>query len=72
MSKTLEELGDEYEKEVAELDEKIERYCKRLKRANKTKNAVEIYNVQKLLCILYDERNEMSENARKLKNYYSE
>ena len=71
MTKTLRELGEEYLEEIKLLDEKIEIYRKRLKRAFRERNSDEIFTVQRLLRVFYKQRYEMMENARTLINYYS-
>ena len=71
MTKTLAELGEEYLEEVELLDEKIERYKKRLKKAFNSADSDEIFTVQRLLRVFYKQRCEMMENARNLLNYYS-
>ena len=71
MIKTLKELGEEYVAEVELLDEKIERYRNRLKKAFDECNSDEIFTVQRLLRVFYRQRCEMMETARKLLYYYS-
>ena len=71
MTKTLRELGEEYLEEIELLDEKIERYRKRLKKAFEGTNSDEIFTVQRLLRVFYKQRYEMMETARTLLNYYS-
>ncbi|MBE6755703.1 MAG: hypothetical protein E7555_04540 [Ruminococcaceae bacterium] len=71
MTKTLRELGEEYLEEIEILDEKIERYRKRLKKAFEETNSDEIFTVQRLLRVFYKQRYEMMETARTLLNYYS-
>ncbi len=71
MTKTLRELGEEYVAEIEILDEKIERYRKRLKKAFDECNSDEIFTVQRLLRVFYRQRCEMMETARKLLYYYS-
>lgn len=71
MTKTLAELGNEYLEEIEILDEKIEKYKRRLKKAFNEANSDEIFTVQRLLRVFYKQRYEMMENARTLLNYYS-
>jgi len=71
LTKTLRELGEEYLEEIEILDEKIERYRKRLKKAFEETNSDEIFTVQRLLRVFYKQRYEMMETARTLLNYYS-
>jgi len=71
LTKTLRELGEEYLEEIELLDEKIERYRKRLKKAFEETNSDEIFTVQRLLRVFYKQRYEMMETARTLLNYYS-
>lgn len=71
MTKTLRELGEEYLEEIEMLDEKIEIYRKRLKKAFEETNSDEIFTVQRLLRVFYKQRYEMMDNARTLLNYYS-
>ncbi len=71
MSKTLKELGEDYLHEVGIIDEKIVVYRARLRRALNEHNSDEIYAVQTLLKLFYNQKNEMASNARILLNYYS-
>lgn len=71
MTKTLKELGEEYLEEIELLDEKIERYRKRLKKAFNEANSDEAFTVQRLLRVFYRQKCEMMENARILLYYYS-
>ncbi len=71
MTKTLKELGEEYLEEIELLDEKIERYRKRLKKAFNESNSDEVFTVQRLLRVFYRQKCEMMENARILLYYYS-
>ncbi len=71
MSKTLKELGEDYLEEVSIMDEKIAVYRERLRRAIKEHNSDEIYIVQTLLKLFYNQKNEMASNARTLLHYYS-
>ncbi|MBP3330355.1 MAG: hypothetical protein J6L89_05925 [Clostridia bacterium] len=71
MNKTLKELGEEYLKEVDIINEKIETYRKRLKKAMREHNCDEIFIVRKLLKVFYKQKFEMMDSARKLINYYS-
>ena len=71
MTKTLRELGEEYVAEVELLDEKIERYRNRLKKAFDKCDSDEIFTVQRLLRVFYRQRCEMMETARTLLYYYS-
>lgn len=71
MTKTLKELGEEYLEEIELLDEKIERYRERLKKAFNEANSDEVFTVQRLLRVFYRQKCEMMENARTLLYYYS-
>ncbi len=71
MTKTLKELGEEYLEEIELLDEKIERYRKRLKKAFNESNSDEVFTVQRLLRVFYRQKCEMMETARILLYYYS-
>lgn len=71
MSKTLKELGEEYLSEVNAIDKKISAYRKRLNKALREQNSDEIYVVQTLLKLFYNQRNEMASNAGILIHYYS-
>ncbi len=71
MTKTLEELGQEYLDEIELLEEKIEKYRKRLKNAFKNADSDEIFTVQRLLNVFYKQKYEMLDTARKLIYYYS-
>ncbi len=71
MNKTLKELGEEYLEEIELLDEKIERYRERLKKAFSESNSDEVFTVQRLLRVFYKQKYEMLDIARKLINYYT-
>lgn len=71
MSKTLQELGEEYLREIDSINEKIDVYRKRLKKASKEHNCDEIFITRKLLHVFYDQRCEMTNSAKQLINYYS-
>lgn len=71
MTKTLKELGEEYLEEIELLDEKIERYRTRLKKAFNEANSDEVFTVQRLLRVFYRQKCEMMESARTLLYYYS-
>ncbi len=71
MNKTLKELGEEYLAEIEKINEKIEEYRKRLKKALSENNSDEVYTVQKLLRVFYGQKWEMTDNARILINYYN-
>ena len=71
MTKTLRELGEDYVAEIELLDEKIEKYRNRLKKAFDESNSDEIFTVQRLLRVFYRQKCEMMENARTLLYYYS-
>lgn len=71
MNKTLKELGEEYLEEIEKLDEKIERYRIRLKKAFNEHNSDEVFTVQRLLRVFYKQKYEMMDSARKLLNYYA-
>ncbi len=71
MTKTLRELGEDYLAEIELLDEKIEKYRKRLKKAFDDCNSDEVFTVQRLLRVFYKEKCEMMETARTLLYYYS-
>ena len=71
-NKSLKDLRNAYFQEIKDLDDKIERYRKRLRRAVKSHNSDEVYTVQKLLSVFYSERIELVERARELKKYCEE
>lgn len=71
MNKTLKELGEEYLAEIEKINEKIEKYRKRLKKALSENNSDEVYTVQRLLRVFYGQKWEMTDNARILINYYN-
>ena len=71
MSKTLKELGEEYLEEANLIGKKIESYRSRLKKAVLENDSDEIYTVRSLLCVFYAHKNELTDNARILMNYYS-
>ena len=71
MTKTLEELGLEYMKEIELLNDKISACRKRLKTAHAASCNDEIYRIQRILSVFYKEKYELADTARKLLNYYS-
>lgn len=71
MNQTLKELGEEYLAEIEKINEKIEKYRKRLKKALHENNSDEVYTVQRLLRVFYGQKWEMTDNARILINYYN-
>ncbi len=74
MSKTLQELHDEYVEELKTLDEKIIRYRVRLHRAmtNAYKNADEIFTCRRLLAVFENEKSELIRNIKELQKYCEE
>lgn len=71
-SKSLRDLYNEYLEEIKLLDKKIETYRSRLKKAQKHRNADEVFTVQRLLAVFYNEKSELSERARDLQKYFEE
>ena len=69
-NKSLAELGEEYEIAVKEVEAKIAICAEKLKQARKAMNADEVFRLEKLLNILDDEKLELLQKARQLKNYY--
>lgn len=70
MSKSLAEFGEEYEIAVKEVEAKIAICAEKLKKSRKAMNADEVFRLEKLLNILDDEKLELLQKARQLKNYY--
>ncbi len=70
--KSLKDLRNDYLQEIKDLDDKIERYRKRLRKAVKSHNSDEVYTVQKLLAVFHSERAELVERARELQKYCEE
>ncbi len=71
-SKSLEDLRNDYLKEIKQLDEKIEKYRLRLRKAQKNRNADEIFTVQRLLAVFYNERVELVYAEQELRKYCEE
>lgn len=75
MSKTLYELGLEYDKEIAIVDEKIKNCKQRIREIRKGVSFAPgdgdlCYSLEQLIRIYIEERDEMRDKARTLKNYY--
>lgn len=78
MTKTLEELGLEYEEEIVIVEEKL-KDCKRRLRAIRKEGkgfipplsqGDQCYSLEKLIQVYTEERDELRDKARTLKNYY--
>lgn len=74
MSKSLEDLRNDYIKELEKLDEKIIVYRCRLHRAmtNRIRNADEIFTCRRLLSVFENERSELISSIRELQKYCEE
>ena len=78
MSKTLAELGLEYDKEVSIVEEKLKDCKQRLKAIRKNGKGFippastgdKCYSLEQLIQIYTEERDELRDKARTLKNYY--
>lgn len=70
MSLSLQELGKEYDESIKIQSAVIEKYRVRLNEARKSYNLREISRLNRLLKILYDEKSELEERAKGLRDYY--
>lgn len=70
MSLSLQELGKEYDESIKIQSAVIEKYRIRLNEARKNYNLREISRLNRLLKILYDEKSELEERAKGLRDYY--
>lgn len=70
MSKTLEQLGEEYLEAAKLLDPLIAKYRKLLKSAYGTGNYLKTYEAKRRLTIFYDQKRELAAIGKKLINYY--
>lgn len=78
MTKSLYELGLEYDKEIAIVEAKLEDCKQRLKAIRKNGRGFippastgdKCYSLEQLIQIYTEERNELRDKARTLKNYY--
>lgn len=76
MSKTLAELGLEYDKEIAIIEEKLKDCKERLKAIRKglfippASTGDYVFSLERLIQIYTEERDELRDKARTLKNYY--
>ncbi len=68
--KTLAQLGEEYEYQAQLLSEQIKRKNKKLASLADPRCSKQAYIIKSDLSILYRQRREALETARKLKNYY--
>ena len=71
MNKSLEELRDDYIKELAEVEKKIEDTKKRLKQALQQKEMTEAHRLERLLFVHQDIKADFEFNIKQL-NYYFE
>ena len=69
MSKSLEELRDEYIKELAEVENKIEYANKRLKLAVLKHNGAEKLRLEKLLNVYQGEKEDFEYSIKQLNEY---
>ena len=74
MSKSLEELRNDYIKELEKLDEKIIAYRCRLHKAmtNRIRNADEIFTCRRLLVVFENEKSDLIRNIKELQKYCEE
>lgn len=70
MSLSLQELGKEYDESIKIQSAVIEKYRIKLNEARKNYNLREISRLNRLLKILYDEKSELEERAKGLRDYY--
>ena len=69
MSKSLEELRDDYIKELAEVEKKIEDTQKRLKAAVLKQNGAEKLRLEKLLNVYQSEKEDFEYSIKQLNEY---
>ena len=70
MNLSLQELGMEYDNSIRIQTAVIEKYRKKLNEARKSYNLREVSRLNRLLKILYDEKSELEERAKGLRDYY--
>lgn len=75
MSKSLEELGLEYEKEIPIIEEKLKNAKQTRKKLRKgfiisANTADKVERLEKLIRIYTEQRDELHDKARTLKSYY--
>ena len=69
MSKSLEELRDEYIKELSAVEKKIEYANKRLKLAVLKQNGAEKFRLEKLLNVYQSEKEDFEYSIKQLNEY---
>jgi len=69
MFKSLEELREDYIKELAEVEKKIENTRKRLKRARLKRDNIEIPRLEKLLYCYEDMKDDFEYSIKQLNEY---
>lgn len=67
---TLSQLGYEYLEEAKRIDEKIDKYTKKLKTAVKSYDPDEMIRLRRMLRLYYEQRSELRYNGRLLLHYY--
>jgi hypothetical protein len=78
MTKSLYELGLEYDKEIVSVEARLEDCKQRLRAIRKngqgfvppTLQGGQVFSLEQLIQIYTDERDELRDKARALKNYY--
>lgn len=70
MNKSLEELRDDYIKELAEVEKKIEDTAKRLKIAILKQNSAEKLRLEKLLNVYQSEKDDFEYSIKQLNEYF--
>ena len=69
MNKSLKELRDDYIKELAEVEKKIEYTQKRLQLAIRKNNLVEKFRLEKLLNVYQGEKEDFEYSIKQLNEY---
>lgn len=64
-----ERLFSEYESAIANQQNVIKTYLKKLKTANKHADSKEVCRLNRILCTLYSEKNDLEQSAVQLKDY---
>ena len=66
------QLEEHYKQEIAQIENKINRYKQRLEFAKKTRNFDEVFVCQRLLKVLNGEKEDMTFSLRSIQKYLEE
>lgn len=67
--KTFDELYSEYQKSIEIQKGVIGRYRLAIMKANKKSNMGEVERLNRILCVLYEEKSELEERTAEMRNY---